>query len=324
MNGGKRDVILDLKLGEDKEKLLALLKKADVFITNTRPQALERLQLTYDDLKERFPKLVYALVMGYGEKGPKAAAPGFDSVAFWSDTGFLQDMSVPVEGGYPVYIPMAVGDICCGTALAGAISTALFNRTRTGKGDFVSVSLYGMGLWAMSVMTTPTQYGYPWPRGRYQGSPMGVPLKCKDGKWVLPVVEAYNKCWADFCRALGAVDMIDDPKCNTLQATFIPENREYAVKKMEHYASLKTSAEIDEALTKYDIIHTVMVKMQDVHTSEQALANGFLVPHTYPSGKSITMATPGLQFRSLDEPQYAQAPALGADNEDVFREFDIK
>jgi crotonobetainyl-CoA:carnitine CoA-transferase CaiB-like acyl-CoA transferase len=301
-----------------------MLEKADVFITNTRPEALKRLQLTYDDLKERFPKLVYALVTGFGEKGPKANAPGFDSVAFWSDTGFLQDMSIPVEGGYPVYIPMGIGDTCCGTILAGAIAAALFNRTRTGKGDLVSVSLYGTGVWAMSVMSTGTQYGYQWPRERYQGSPMGVPLKCKDGKWVLCVVEAYNKCWAGFCQAYDALDMMDDPRFNTLQATLIPENRAAAVKKMEHYASLKNSGEVDERLTKYDIVHTVMEKMQDIHTSEQAIANGYVVAHTYPSGKTITLAQPSVEIRSLGASNYAAGPALGADNEEIFREFNIK
>lgn len=103
--------------------------------------------LDYDSLKERYPRLVYGILLGYGEKGPKVDFPGFDAIAMFATSGFIQDMMVDAPGAYPIYLPMGMGDLICGTILSGAIGTALLGRERTGKGDYVSVSLYGAGMW---------------------------------------------------------------------------------------------------------------------------------------------------------------------------------
>ena len=102
--------------------------------------------LDYDTLKVTFPNLIYATIIGYGEKGPKAEHPAFDTVAMFAECGFMQDMVVNTEGTYPMYLPFAVGDLACGTMLAGAIGTALYGRSKTGHGDYVSVSLFGTGM----------------------------------------------------------------------------------------------------------------------------------------------------------------------------------
>ena len=92
-NTGKKFISLNLKTPEGKEALFKLLEDADVFLTNTRPAALQRLGLSYEDLKDKFPKLIYAIVLGYGEKGPEKDTPAFDTTAFWSRAGFLRDLA---------------------------------------------------------------------------------------------------------------------------------------------------------------------------------------------------------------------------------------
>ena len=92
-NSGKKLISINLKNTEGKEIMQKLLNDADVFVTNTRPDALKRLGLAYEDIKERYPKLIYAIVLGYGEKGPDAAKPAFDTTAFWARTGFPRDMA---------------------------------------------------------------------------------------------------------------------------------------------------------------------------------------------------------------------------------------
>ena len=106
--------------------------------------------------------------------------------------GLIQDMMVDAPGSYPVYLPMGFGDLICGTVLAGAIGTALYGRDKNGKGDYVSVSLYGAAMWMFSIMSTGTQFGYKWPRERYQGGPMGVPYKTKDNRWILQLLMNTN------------------------------------------------------------------------------------------------------------------------------------
>ena len=103
LNGGKDHLMLDLKKPEDMERFHKLLAKADVFVTNNRLQALKKMRLDYDSLKERYPKLVYAILLGYGEKGPKVNLPGFDAIAMFATGGLIQDMMVDAPGSYPVY-----------------------------------------------------------------------------------------------------------------------------------------------------------------------------------------------------------------------------
>lgn len=83
VNAGKKSVVVDLKSAEGKAVLYDLLSDADIFLTNTRAKSLRKLGLDYESLKERFPKLIYASVTGFGEEGPETDKPGFDLVAYW-------------------------------------------------------------------------------------------------------------------------------------------------------------------------------------------------------------------------------------------------
>jgi crotonobetainyl-CoA:carnitine CoA-transferase CaiB-like acyl-CoA transferase len=323
-NADKEDISLNLKDSADRNKFMALLKKADVLLTNYRHAALVKLGVDYETLKVKFPELIYARIVGYGEKGPKAEFPAFDTVAMFAECGFMQDMVVETEGTYPLYLPMAVGDLACGTMLAGAIGTALYGRSKTGHGDYVSVSIYGTGLWLFGFMSMSTQYGYKFPKTRYEGSPLGIPYKTKDNKWIFACINEYDRYWKPYCEAFGAYDLIDDPKFCTREATFIPENRKECIKRFEGYAARKTAEEIGEKLERGDIIYTVLKHFKDNHSSEQALLNGYLIRHTYPSGKEITMAMPGVYLKSAGKPSgFGRHHEIGEDNDAVFRDFGV-
>ena len=127
-NSGKKHIALNLKAPEGMEAFHKLLSQSDVFITNTRPKALERLGLAYEQVKEKYPSLVYAMLIGYGEKGPEAEKPAFDTVAFWSKSGFLMDQSVKSEHSMPVVPPSSAGDTASGMFLMGEICAALLRR----------------------------------------------------------------------------------------------------------------------------------------------------------------------------------------------------
>lgn len=324
LNGGKEAVMLDLKKPEDMEKFHKLLAKSDVFVSNNRPQALKKMGLDYDSLKDRYPNLIYAMLLGYGEKGPKASFPGFDAIAMFATGGFIQDMMVESEGAYPIYLPMGFGDLICGTILAGSIGTALYGREKRGKGDYVSVSLYGAAMWLFNIMSTGTQFGYQWPRKRYQGGPMGVPYKTRDGRWILPVVNEYERYWHDFCKIVGAEKIMDDPRYCTKQATFDPQNREDCIKFFEKCFAKKDADEILPKLVAADIIVSELSHFKDNHTSEQALANGFMSPITYPNGDQITLAVPPIKMGCMDMPVAERSRPIGADNEKIFKEFGIE
>ena len=249
--------------------------------------------------------------------------PGFDAIAMFATSGFIQDMMVDAPGAYPIYLPMGMGDLICGTILSGAIGTALLGRERTGKGDYVSVSLYGAGMWLFSIMSTGTQFGYQWPRKRYQGGPMGVPYKTSDNRWVLPVVNEYERYWAAFCKAVGAEEIIDDPRFCTKQATFDPKNREDCIKYFEDCVAKIDADTLVKRLEDADIIASELAHFKVNHQSEQALVNGFMSPITYPNGDSITLAQPPIRMGSVEPSKAEHARGLGADNEKVFQEFGL-
>ena len=196
-NVGKKSISLNMKSEEGKEIFFKLLESADILVTNTRNQSLVKLGLDYESLKDRYPRLIYATLTGYGYEGPDCNAPGFDNIAFWSRSGFSADMTFDAPGSYPVNSRYAMGDTIAGTTLFGGVMTALYQREKTGKGDFVTMSLYNAGIWAFggSIVMAEKPYCHEFPEKRNFGVPTNLPFRCADGECVLtgmdedPIIE---------------------------------------------------------------------------------------------------------------------------------------
>src|SRR6266700_404579 len=148
-NRNKRGITLDLKSPSAEQVLERLVKWADVLIVNTPHPARKRLKLEYDDVTKWNPRLIYADLTGFGEKGPDAELPGFDITAYWARSGLL---SMTRDAGAPPTWPVAgSGDNATAVGLYSAIVTALYRRERTGKGSYVTTSLLAEGVWSASV-----------------------------------------------------------------------------------------------------------------------------------------------------------------------------
>ena len=148
-NRGKRSVALDLRRDAGRTVLEQLLGTADVFLTNFRPGALQRLDLDAETLTQRYPSLVYARGHGYGVRGPDADRPGYDSSAFWARGG-LAHVLTPPGMEQPIGQRGAMGDRNGAMALAFGIAAALLKRTHSGRGSIVDVSLLGTAMWTLS------------------------------------------------------------------------------------------------------------------------------------------------------------------------------
>src|SRR5438552_9984994 len=148
-NRNKRGMAVDLKSPQAAEIVERLVKWADVLIVNTPHAARKRLHLEYEDVVAWNPRLIYADVTGFGEKGPDANLPGFDITAYWARSGLL---SMTRDAGAPPTWPVAgSGDNATAVALYAAIATALYRRERTGKGSYVTTSLLASGIWSARV-----------------------------------------------------------------------------------------------------------------------------------------------------------------------------
>jgi len=316
-NSGKKMISVNLKSPEGKEIMWKLLDDADVFVTNTRPDALKRLGLAYDDIKERFPRLVYAIVLGYGEAGPDAAKPAFDTTAFWARTGFARDMSPLTDSYIPITSPSGVGDTVTGYNLTAQICAALLGRERTGKGECVRAGLYHTGIFTMGTMEIIAQkpWGREFPRSRVQIEPPGGCYITKDGDWFYIATGQVSVSLPKIFNMIGRPDLIDDERYNSREAR--SKNGRQLYEFFAETYKTKTMAEWIELAKEFDLPLIRMNHFSDVTTDEQAWANGYLEYMTCPNGETVTMPRPPIEMDSVGEIVTKPASKVGADTKEV-------
>jgi formyl-CoA transferase len=214
VNRSKRGISLDLGKPEGREVLLRLLGEADVLIENFRTGTLEKWGIGYEQLlKERFPRLVHCRISGFGADGPLGGFPGYDAVV-QAYSGLMSvngdDTTGPLRLGVPIV------DIATGISAAFGIMTALYERARSGEGQFLEVSLYDT---AVSLVyphganyflsgKPPKRYGNPHPNV----SPYDK-FATRDGEIFLGV--GNDGQFAKLCAALGDSEMAADPRFRT-------------------------------------------------------------------------------------------------------------
>ena len=316
-NSGKKLISINLKSPEGKEVFWKLLEDADVFVTNTRPDALKRLGIAYEDIKDRYPRLIYAIVLGYGEEGPDATKPAFDTTAFWARTGFARDMSPLTDSYIPITSPSGVGDTVTGYNLTAQICAALLGRERTGKGECVRAGLYHTGIFTMGTMEIIAQkpWGREFPRSRMQIEPPGGCYETKDGDWFYLATGQVSVNLPKIFNMIGRPDLIDDERYNSREA-----RRENGRELYEFFAETyktKTMDEWAELAKEFDLPLIRMNHFSDVTTDEQAWANGYLEYMTCPNGETVTMPSPPIEMDSVGEIVTKPAPKVGADTEAV-------
>src|SRR5580765_4873583 len=210
-NRNKRGLALDLKSPSARQVLERLVKWADVLIVNTPHPARKRLKLEYDDLVAWNPRLSYADVTGFGEKGPDAELPGFDITAYWARSGLL---SMTRDAGMPPTWPAAgSGDNATAVGLYSAIVTALYRRERTGKGSYVTTSLLAEGVWSASVFIQAALCEANFFGLHDRTHPANAALnvyQASDGTWFLLVVTPDKL--ATVAKAIGREDLLTDPR----------------------------------------------------------------------------------------------------------------
>lgn len=320
-NSGKELISINLKKPEGKEIFYKLLEDADIFVTNTRSDALGRLGITYEDLKDRFPRLIYAMVLGYGETGPQAADPAFDTSAYWTRSGFLRDMSPLNESYEPISPPSAVGDTVTGYNLLAQILAAVVGREKTGKGDYVRAGLYHTGIFTHGTMEIITQkpWGRVFPRDRRTVGPPGGCYRCSDDEWLFIANGQLSVALPKMFRMIGRPDLIDENGFLDPAYRAAHSGELYDIFK-EAYAS-KTIAQWVQLANEYDLPLVRMNHFSDVTTDEQAWANGYLEYMQCPNGETVTMPTSPIRMDSVGTIVTTPAHKVGAHTESVLKEL---
>src|SRR6478736_4542813 len=210
-NRNKRGITLDLKSPSAQQVLEKLVKWADAFIVNTPHPARKRLKLEYDDVVRWNPRLIYADVTGFGEKGPDAELPGFDITSYWARSGLLS--LTRDAGAAPTWPVAGSGDNATAVGIYSAIVTALYRRERTGKGAYVTTSLLAAGVWSASVSIQAALAGAKFSPQHDRKNPANVALnvyKSSDNIWFVLVVTPDKL--AAVANAIGRADLLTDPR----------------------------------------------------------------------------------------------------------------
>ena len=315
-NRGKKSIALDINTPDGLEMMVRLIATADVFLTNMRPQFLERVGLDGPALTARFPRLVYASLTAYGLEGPDRDAPGYDMAAFSGRSG-LAERATPT-GAQPPILPGGLGDNVSALSLVSGICAALFHREKSGRGQVVATSLLRTGIYSIG-MDVSSRMGLgraasPPPRTRPQNPLMN--LYCAgDGKWFWLVGAESERHWPGIARALGIEALMEDERFRTPRDR--RRNATELVAAIDGATATKSRAEWAEVFHSQDVWWAPVNSIDEVIVDPQAIAAGAFVRVPVAPGDAVpdeanNVATP-VDFSATPSGPQGAPPAVGAD-----------
>src|ERR1700754_4378012 len=318
-NRNKRGLVLDLKSPSAQPILENLVKWADVLIVNTPHPARKRLKLEYEDVVQWNPRLIYADLTGFGDKGPDADLPGFDITAYWARSGLL---SMTRDAGEPPTWPVAgSGDNATAVGLYSAIVTALYRRERTGEGAHVTTSLLAEGVWSASVSIQAALCDAKFFGLHDRKNPANAAMnvwRAKDDTWFVLLITTPDRL-AAVAKAIGRPDLLTDPRfsdpaklmANMPQLTAILDEV-FCAEPMAHW---------------YEVFNGVHVTFgavrgpQEVVNDPQLRANDIIVPLEGAGGKLTSTISSPLQVHGVAKVPAKRAPKIGEHNEEVLKQL---
>jgi formyl-CoA transferase len=245
----KKSVALDLSDTEARGALLKLIESADIFITNYQPQLRRKFALDYSDLEPLNPRLIYASVTGYGEKGADAEKPGYDATAYWARSGLMHSMHN--GDAEPVQSPAGFGDHPTSMTLFASIMLALYQRQSTGRGAKVSTSLAANGVWSHACAVQAALCGATflpkWTR-RSAINPLVNHYLASDGRRLFFCLLEPVSDWPKLCAALEWPHLTTDARFCTVEG--------------RRANNVELIAMLDDAIAKQDLAHWTRVFAQ--------------------------------------------------------------
>ena len=323
LNANKKSISLNLKTAEGQAIMYKLLETADIFITNVRTRGLAHMGLDYDTLKVKFPKLVMGQQEAYGTKGPDKDKPGYDNTAFWARCGFMYGQKVDRDGqeeAIPLYQPMGVGDTACAMAMMAGCNAALLKARETGKGDHITIPLYGTAIFMTNIQICGTQFGYHYPKSRNSSSPFGAPYLCADGHWFMPQVANFNKDYKAFYEVTGCTDYLENPDF-AVRANF--NNIEFntpVIARFEKIFATKTADEWCELFKARDLCYEKLYTYEEVLEDEQAIVNDYIYEMEYANGKKAKTIRTAIRSENTGLVEIKQGPMLGQNSVELLKE----
>jgi crotonobetainyl-CoA:carnitine CoA-transferase CaiB-like acyl-CoA transferase len=318
-NHGKRSVCIDVKRREGAAIAIDLISRCDVFIENFSPGVLAKYGLTWETLHARNPRLIMCSISGFGQDGVNAQKPANDIIAL-AMAGTLHLIGYPDR---PPAIPgVNIADMTSGAHALAAICGALFRRERTGRGQYVDISMVQcMASWndggslfhqISGGKMNPTRMGSDFPTV----SPMGI-FKARDGYVAITVLIDQ---WELFTSIIGRPELATDPRFDTLPHRL--EHRPEVNQIVE--AWLDSFASRDQPLALLEANHILSAPVYDVPqamNSDAVAGRGALQTLTYPNVGAVEVTRAPLRFSESKTEIPRPAPKLGEHNVEVLGEL---
>jgi crotonobetainyl-CoA:carnitine CoA-transferase CaiB-like acyl-CoA transferase len=317
-NRNKRSITLDLKSPSGQQVLQELVTWADVLIANTPHPARKKLKLEYDDVVRWNPRLIYADVTGFGDKGPDADLPGFDITSYWARSGLL---SMTRDAGVPPTWPVAgSGDNATAVGLYSAIVTALYRRERTGEGAYVTTSLLAEGVWSASVSIQAALCGAKFFGLHDRKNPANAAMnvyRAADGTWFVLIVTPDK--FVAVAKAIGRPDLLTDPRfsdpaklmTNMPQLTAILDDV-FSAQPMAHWYAVFNGIHVTFGAVR---------EPEEVINDPQLRSNEIVIPLEGAGGKLAATISSPIQVHGVAKAPARRAPDLGEHTEEILREL---
>lgn len=319
-NRGKRAIVLDIAKPSGREALAKLAGEADIFLTNVRPAALKRAGLDYETLKAANPKLIFAIVTGYGLEGPEAHRPGFDVAAFWARAGVAR-LTIPKDME-PFGLRTGTGDHITALSTVSAILAAVVERGRTGKGRLVETSLLRSGIYAIgSDLAIQLRFGRVASTKRRSGptDPIGNFFKSRDDRWFVVLPREQHRDWPAIVGAAKRPELLEDPRFTS--GRLRRENTEALVAELDKGFTAMDFDEIARRMDEADLVWSPAQTAADVADDPQAIASGCFVEIEAEDGQRFRSPATPARFPEEPERVFHPAPSLGAHTREVLAEL---
>lgn len=315
-NRGKRSLSIDMKSDIGREVLAKLVAQSDVLVQNFRPGAMERLGLGAEELRKKHPRLIYVSISGVGDSGPYVKKRVYDPI-IQGLSGFADIQSQPVTNR-PQMIRTIVADKTTAVFTAQAVSSALYAREKTGKGDHIQVAMLD------------TMISYLWPEGMMQYTVVGAEVAAGDPNdrpdLVFKTLDGYMTCgtisdseWQGFCKASGDPELAKDERFAT--PTKRNQNATARINKMQEYIGQRTTAEWLERLDAADVPCAPILRRGEIIQNEQVVARGLIEEFEQPTVGRVRQPKPAARFEINEAVIGGPAPRVGEHSHAVLRDL---
>jgi crotonobetainyl-CoA:carnitine CoA-transferase CaiB-like acyl-CoA transferase len=317
INRNKRSLALDLKQEGDRKIARALIKTSDVLVHNFKLSDETKLGLSYQQVKDLNPEIVYANISAYGSSGPYAHKPGYDLLA-QALTGFMS-ITGPAEGeGYRVGV--AFIDVLAGLNAALGILASLYSRTTSGQSPKVESSLFETGV--ASLVNVASSFLLTKQEGKRHGNahPSIVPYQqfaCQDKPLVIAV--ANDGQFANLAKVLGQPQWLSDPRFHSNQQRVA--HRDSLVPEIEAILMTRPRAAWLAILDQADVACAPVNQLSEVFAHPQIAAREMVQTVDHPLIPDLPQVSAGFKLAGQATPIYRAPPRLGEHSQEIIAEL---